>query len=139
VILDTIDPLALVEERLAGLPGRLYFQAPSDFLRRLPALIVEQAPPQVFSGNSPHARYGVVSVLTLNAIAGERAAAAALCQEALRMLEDSVHRVTDTGWISRVTVSTVPHLAAHKYEKSSIFQYSTAVEIVCRAKSPANE
>lgn len=139
MILDTIDPLALVEERLAGLSGRLYFQPPSDFLRRLPALIVEQAPPQVFSGNAPHARYGVVSVLTLNAIADSRAAAAALCQEALRMLEDSVHRVTDTGWISRVTVSTVPHLAAHKYEKSSLFQHSTAIEIVCRAKTPATE
>jgi len=139
VILDTIDPLALVEERLAGLSGRLFFQPPSDFLRRLPALIVEQAPPQVFSGNAPHARYGVVSVLTLNAIADSRAFAAALCQEALRMLEESVHRVTDAGWISRVTVSTVPHLAAHKYEKSSLFQYSTAIEIVCRAKTPATE
>lgn len=139
MILDTIDPLALVEERLAGLSGRLFFQPPSDFLRRLPALIVEQAPPQVFSGNAPHARYGVVSVLTLNAIADSRAGAAALCQEALRMLEESVHRVTDAGWISRVTVSTAPHLAAHKYEKSSVFQYSTAVEIVCRAKTPATE
>lgn len=139
MILDTIDPLALVEERLAGLSGRLYFQPPSDFLRHLPALIVEQAPPQVFSVNAPHARYGVVSVLTLNAIAGERAAASALCQEALRMLEDSVHSVTDAGWISRVTVSTVPHLAAHKYEQSSIIQYSTAIEIVCRAKTPATE
>ena len=139
MILDTIDPLALVEERLAGLSGRLYFQPPSDFLRHLPALIVEQADPKVFSENAPHARYGVVTVLTLNAIAVERAAAAALCQEALRMLDDSVHSVTDAGWISRVTIGTIPHLAAHKYEKSSIFQYSTAIEIVCRAKSPANE
>lgn len=108
-------------------------------MRHLPALIVEQADPKVFSENAPNARYGVVTVLTLNAIAGERAAAAALCQEALRMLEESVHSVTDAGWISRVTVSTIPHLAAHKYEKSSIFQYSTAIEIVCRAQTPANE
>lgn len=139
MILDTIDPLALVEERLAGLSGRLFFQPPSDFLRRLPALIVEQADPVVFSTNAPHARYGVVTVLTLNAVAGTRAEAAALCQEALRMLEDSVHSVTDSGWIARVTVSTVPHLAKHQYEKSSIFQYSTAVQIVCRATTPADK
>lgn len=139
MILDTIDPLALVEERLAGLSGRLYFQPPTDFLRHLPALIVEQADPTVFSTNAPNARYGIVTVLTLNAVAGTRAAAAALCQEALRMLEDSVHSVTDAGWISRVTVSTAPHLAQHRYEKSSVFQYSTAIQIVCRATTPANQ
>lgn len=134
-----IDTLGIVEHHLQGISGRLYFVPPTDFLRNLPALIVEQAPPQVFSENLPNAYHGASSVVTLNAVAGSRSEAEALCLEATQRLEDAVNVVTPKGWLTRCTVSQLPHLARHQYEKSTVFQYSAAVSLIFRQDPAAND
>lgn len=133
-----IDTLGIVEHHMQGISGRLYFVPPTDSLRHLPALIVEQAPPQIFSENLPNAYHGASSVVTLNAVAGSRGEAEALCLEAAQRLEDAVNVVTPKGWITRCTVSQLPHLAQHRYEKSTVFQYSAAVQLVFRQDPAAN-
>lgn len=133
-----IDTLGIVEHHLQGISGRLYFVPPTDFLRNLPALIVEQAPPQVFSENLPNAHHGAAAAVTLNAIAGSRGEAEALCLEAAQRLEDAVNVVTPKGWITRCTVSQLPHLAQHRYERSTVFQYSAAVQLVFRQDPAKN-
>ncbi|WP_424823886.1 hypothetical protein [Rothia aeria] len=134
-----IDTLGIVEHHLQGISGRLYFVPPTDFLRNLPALIVEQAPPQVFSENLPNAYHGAAATVTLNAIAGSRGEAEALCLEAAQRLEDAVNVVTPKGWITRCTVSQLPHLAQHRYERATVFQYSAAVQLVFRQDPAAND
>lgn len=125
-----IDTLGIVEHHLQGLPGRLYFVPPVDFLRHLPALIVEQSPPTAFSRNLPNAHRGAISTVTLNAIAETRSAAESLCVQAAQKLEDAVNTVTPLGWVARCTVSQLPHLAQHRYERATIFQYSAVVTLV---------
>ena len=125
-----IDTLGIVEHHLQGLPGRLYFVPPTDFLRDLPALIVEQSPPAVFSRNLPNAHRGAIATVTLTAAAETRQAAESLCVQAAQSLEDAVNAVTPAGWIARCTVSQLPHLAQHRYERATIFQYSAAVTLV---------
>ncbi len=133
-----INTLGIVEHHLQGISGRLYFAPPADFLRSLPALIVEQAPPQVFSENLPNAHHGASATVTLNAGAGSRGEAENLCLEAAQRLEDAVNVVTPKGWITRCVVSQLPHLAQHRYEKSTIFQYSAAVQLVFRQDPAAD-
>ncbi len=133
-----IDTLGIVEHHLQGISGRLYFVPPTDFLRNLPAVIVEQSPPQVFSENLPNAHHGAAATVTLNAIAGSRAEAEALCLETAQRLEDVVNVVTPKGWVTRCTVGQLPHLAQHRYERATVFQCSAAVNLVFRQDPAVN-
>lgn len=130
--MKTIDTLGLIEHHLQGLSGALFFQAPTDLLRRLPALIVEQSAPTHFSDNLDNPSLSAVATVTLNALAERRVDAQQLCADAFSRLFDSVHEVTEFGWVSRCREVQQPHLVHHKYEASRLFQYTAAVQVVFR-------
>lgn len=130
--MKTIDTLGLIEHHLKGIGGALFFQAPTDLLRRLPALIVEQSAPTHFSDNLDNPSLSAVATVTLNALAERRVDAQQLCADAFSRLFDSVHEVTELGWVSRCMEVQQPHLVQHKYEASRLFQYTAAVQVVFR-------
>lgn len=130
--MKTIDTLGLIEYHLQGISGALFFQAPTDLLRRLPALIVEQSAPTHFSDNLDNPSLSAVATVTLNALAERRVDAQQLCADAFSRLFDSVHEVTELGWVSRCMEVQQPHLVQHKYEASRLFQYTAAVQVVFR-------
>lgn len=130
--MNTIDTLGLIEHHLQGIGGALFFQAPTDLLRRLPALIVEQSAPTHFSENLDNPAISAVATVTLNALAERRVDAQQLCADAFSRLFDSVHEVTELGWVSRCMEVQQPHLVQHKYEASRLFQYTAAVQVVFR-------
>lgn len=130
--MNTIDTLGLIEHHLQGLSGALFFQAPTDLLRRLPALIVEQSAPTHFSENLDNPAISAVATVTLNALAERRVDAQQLCADAFSRLFDGVHEVTELGWVSRCMEVQQPHLVQHKYEASRLFQYTAAVQVVFR-------
>lgn len=130
--MKTIDTLGLIEHHLQGVSGALFFQAPTDLLRRLPALIVEQSAPTHFSENLDNPSLSAVATVTLNALAERRVDAQQLCADAFSRLFDSVHEVTEFGWVSRCMEVQQPHLVQHKYEASRLFQYTAAVQVVFR-------
>lgn len=135
--MKTIDTLGLIEHHLQGLSGALFFQAPTDLLRRLPALIVEQSAPTHFSDNLDNPSISAVATVTLNALAERRVDAQQLCADAFSRLFDGVHEVTELGWVSRCTEVQQPHLVQHKYEASRLFQYTAAVQVVFRQSPKA--
>lgn len=128
----TIDTLGIIEKNLAGISPRLYFQPPSDLLKKLPAVIIEQSPPTHFSKNVPNPALSAVATVSIAALASKREQAYEACTEVFGRLFDSVHTVTELGWITRCTEIQQPHLVAHEYEASTLFQYSAAVQIIFR-------
>lgn len=130
--MKTIDTLGIIEHHLKDLSSTLYFQPPTDLLNHLPALIVEQSPPTHFSNNVPNPALSAKATISISALATRRKEALAACSEAFGRLFDSVHEVTELGWISRCTETQQPHLSAHQYEASTLFQYSAAVQVIFR-------
>ena len=95
-------------------------------------MIVEQSAPTHFSDNLDNPSLSAVATVTLNALAERRVDAQQLCADAFSRLFDSVHEVTELGWVSRCMEVQQPHLVQHKYEASRLFQYTAAVQVVFR-------
>lgn len=127
-----IDTLTVLEHLLQPLEAPFFFQAPSNLLERLPALLVEQSPPSHFSSNIPNPYLSAKAVISLNALAPRRTQAMELASQAFSLIHDSVHQLTGAGWVTRSTPVTLPHLVAHDYQASPLFQYSAALELIFR-------
>lgn len=128
----TIDTLGIIERHLSGIDANLYFQAPTDLLRNLPAVIIEQSPPTHFSDNVRNPTLSATTTVSITALATKRGKAQQVCAEVFDRFFSSVHEVTELGWITRCAEVQQPHLVEHQYAASTLFQYSAAVQVIFR-------
>lgn len=128
-----IDVADALLETLAPLPATLYVQTPSDLLDHLPACIIE-ATPAVPLAHGRSTTASAVVIVTLNVLANRRTQAKELAHQAYQLIHASpATGPTASGpWISRVVDTAQPHIDAHTFEASTVFQYSTGFTLYLR-------
>lgn len=114
---------------------------PTDLISRVPALVIQTAPPSSVS-NAPAPGKGAVVTATFFAIAKTDAEAFDLADRAYSKLWDSLHAITKFGWITRLEDLQAPYLitpAGYRQGSQSAssgpshaFQYSFTLRAVLR-------
>lgn len=125
------NSLGLIYDLLKDLDAFITYQPPSDIAQRLPALIIESAPPVKIT-NYSEAGSGALATITLTALTDDFDSSFELCNAAYSKLWDKRHMVTKWGWVAGLKDVQAPFLNASEQVADHIVQFNCAVEVVIR-------